>query len=215
MCVGVQSMPKLSQPLVRCVSLEFILPKGMGWGSDHTECSFRYRLGFSVTRTIKFLIGLILLAASFLLWQASQEATVLVEWSTASELDTVGFNLYRADTPQGPFVQVNNALIPASSEPLTGGEYSYRDSGVQPGKTYYYELEEVQSNGGRDRFGPISVQADSGSAAMLMLILGVVLILLLGVGVFFTRRLESRRLESRRSESRRTQGGSSFPGEAR
>jgi len=157
-----------------------------------------------VSRTIKLLIGLILLATVFLLWQASQEATVLVEWSTASELDTVGFNLYRADTPQGPFAQVNSELIPASSEPLTGGEYSYRDGAVQPGKIYYYELEEVQSNGGRDRFGPISVQADSGSAAMLMLILGVVLILLLGVGMFFTRR----------SDSRRTQGGSSFPGEA-
>jgi hypothetical protein len=161
-------------------------------------------LGFSVTRTIKFLIGLILLASVFLLWQASREATVLVEWSTASELDTVGFNLYRADTPGGPFIQVNNELIPASSDPLAGGNYSYPDGAVQPGRTYYYELEEVQSNGGRDRFGPISVQAESGSAARLMLILGVVLILLLGVGMFFARR----------SENRHTQGENSFPGEA-
>lgn len=157
-----------------------------------------------MARTVKFLIGLILLATVFLLWQASREATVLVEWSTASELDTVGFNLYRADTLQGPFVQVNRELIPASSEPLTGGAYSYRDSAVQPGKTYYYELEEVQSNGGRDRFGPISVQADNGSATMLMLILGVVLILLLGVGILITRR----------SGSRHKQRESSSPGEA-
>lgn len=157
-----------------------------------------------MARTVKFLIGLILLATVFLLWQASREATVLVEWSTASELDTVGFNLYRADTPQGPFVQVNRELIPASSEPLTGGTYSYRDGAVQPGKTYYYELEEVQSNGGRDRFGPISVQADSGSATMLMLILGVVLILLLGVGMLFAHR----------SGSRHKQSESSSPGEA-
>lgn len=162
-----------------------------------------------MSRTIKLLIGLILLATVFLLWQASQEATVLVEWSTASELDTVGFNLYRADTPQGPFAQVNSELIPASSEPLTGGDYSYRDSAVQPGKTYYYELEEVQSSGGRDRYGPISVQADSGSATMLMLILGVVLILLLGVGMLFTRRLESRRIDNRRD-----QPGNSSPDEA-
>lgn len=162
-----------------------------------------------MTRTIKFLIGLILLASVFLLWQASREATVLVEWSTASELDTVGFNLYRADIPQGPFVQVNHELIPASSDPLTGGEYSYRDGAVQTSRTYYYELEEVQSNGGRDRFGPISVQAESGSATRLMLILGVVLILLLGLGMFFTRRFESRR-----PESRRDQPGNSSPDEA-
>ncbi len=145
-----------------------------------------------MTRTIKLLIGLTLLAAVFLLWQASREATVLVEWSTASELDTVGFNLYRADIPQGPYVQVNHELIPASSDPLAGGDYSYPDRAVQPGRTYYYELEEVQSNGGRDRFGPISVQAENGSAARLMLILGVVLILLMGVGILYARRSASR-----------------------
>jgi len=169
-----------------------------------SQYTHAHRMDFRVSLTFRILIGLIVLLAILLGWQAYQEATVVVEWSTASELDTVGFNVYRADNPQGPFVQVNSELIPASSEPLTGGAYSFRDSAVKPGITYYYELEEVQSNGGRDRFGPISVQAESGSAAMLMLILGVVLILLLGVGMIF----------SRRSDSRRTQSGSSSPDEA-
>ncbi len=34
------------------------------------------------------------------------KAAVIVEWTTASELDTVGYNLQRGETPVGPFEQV-------------------------------------------------------------------------------------------------------------
>ena len=100
-----------------------------------SQYTHAHRMDFRVSLTFRILIGLIVLLAILLGWQAFQEASVLVEWSTASELDTVGFNLYRADTPQGPFAQVNSELILASSEPLTGGAYSYRDSAVQSGRT--------------------------------------------------------------------------------
>ncbi|HUW95911.1 MAG TPA: hypothetical protein VMW58_08985, partial [Anaerolineae bacterium] len=38
-------------------------------------------------------------------------ATVIVEWTTESEIDLAGFNLYRSDNPQGAFMKVNDALV--------------------------------------------------------------------------------------------------------
>ena len=53
------------------------------------------------------------------------KAEVIVEWTTASELDTVGFNLLRAETQKGPFEQINSNLIPAGSDSLSGSNYNF------------------------------------------------------------------------------------------
>lgn len=109
------------------------------------------------------------IVAGFFAWQGSRQAEVVVEWSTASELDTLGFNLYRSDTSDGSYTKINTALIPGSTDPLTGGSYSYVDDQVQPGITYYYELEDVGASGGSNRFGPIEVIARGGGKIELVL----------------------------------------------
>ena len=125
-------------------------------------------------------------------WWEQRNATVQVEWSTASEMNTAGFNLYRSDNSQGPFVQVNENLIPASSDPLTGGQYRYEDKQVSPGKLYYYQLEEMEMSGASTRFGPISVQASGGSGAVLLVTLAVGM-LVLGVGAWLVARQRDKR----------------------
>ena len=87
-------------------------------------------------------------------------ASVRVEWSTETEMNTAGFNLYRGESADGPFdVKVNEQLIAPSADPMTGGKYQYVDKTARPGVTYYYRLEEVERNGGANNFGPISVRA--------------------------------------------------------
>lgn len=92
-------------------------------------------------------------------WQAWQSPQVVVEWSTATELDTIGYNLYRSETADGEYLQVNPQLIPASTDPLTGGEYEYLDLAVQAGRRYYYLLEDLDAAGNTTRHGPIEVEA--------------------------------------------------------
>lgn len=109
-------------------------------------------------------------------------ATVTVEWDTATEIDTVGFNLYRSTNPEGPFEQVNNELIPSSTDPLVGGAYSYVDTDVSHNTTYYYELEDVNANGSTTRHGPIEVAAaDAGNLPLLGG--GLLAVALLGSGM--------------------------------
>jgi hypothetical protein len=97
---------------------------------------------------------------------ASDSSMVLVEWTTESEVDTAGFNLYRSENPDGPYVKVNAALIPGSSDPILGGKYVYTDTNVVAGHTYYYKLEDVELDGTTTMHGPIEVVAQaSGSSA--------------------------------------------------
>jgi hypothetical protein len=96
-------------------------------------------------------------------------AEVIVEWTTASELDTVGFNLLRAETQNGPFEQINSNLIPAGSDSLTGSNYTFTDSNVQDGITYYYMLEENELTGETNHHGPIVVKAKNTSKLELLI----------------------------------------------
>lgn len=87
---------------------------------------------------------------------------VIVEWTTATELNTAGFNLYRSENAAGPFVKINEQMIPASSDSLVGGKYRFEDTTVMPGKTYYYQLEDVEYGGITTRHGPLVVTVSGG-----------------------------------------------------
>ena len=110
-------------------------------------------------------------AVLFLIWPlaaAAEEPTpaasiVVVEWTTESEVDLAGFNLYRSESPAGPYVKVNASLIPGASDPLLGGQYAYTDTNVVAGRTYYYKLEDVDLDGTTTLHGPIEVVAEAGS----------------------------------------------------
>jgi len=99
------------------------------------------------------------LAIMTVLVLAGCAAPVRVSWQTGTEIDTLGFNLYRGDAAQGPFsTKVNNELIPASADPMAGGVYQFVDSTAQPGRIYFYRLEEVERRGGTNTHGPIEVR---------------------------------------------------------
>ena len=101
-----------------------------------------------------FILGSLwlILAAWLLYYQLNQSASVQIEWDTATELDTDGFNLYRSPTVDGEFVQINDKLIPSKGDGLTGASYTYDDKSVAAGETYYYLLEEVELDASTNRY---------------------------------------------------------------
>ncbi len=71
----------------------------------------------------------------------ANDSRVVVLWETGTEIDNAGFNLYRTTSPDGPWVKINNALIAAEGDPVSGGSYTYVDT---PGRgVFYYRLEDV------------------------------------------------------------------------
>jgi hypothetical protein len=80
---------------------------------------------------------------------------VALAWETGTEVDNAGFNLYRALTQDGPWTQINGALIPAQGDPVSGASYSFTD--VPDYGTFYYQLEDVDLYGVSTMHGPVRV----------------------------------------------------------
>lgn len=77
-------------------------------------------------------------------------------WETATELDILGFNLYRSESGQpGTYVRLNEGLIPsqAPGSPI-GAYYEWNDPAVVAGQTYFYLLEIVDIYGQVTQYGP-------------------------------------------------------------
>jgi hypothetical protein len=82
---------------------------------------------------------------------------VTVSWETASEIDLLGFNLYRAISPDGERVKLNAEVIPLNGPGgVIGSSYTYIDSDVSSDLTYYYWLEGLDlSSRVKEVVGPV------------------------------------------------------------
>ena len=81
---------------------------------------------------------------------------VTLQWTTESEVDNAGFNVYRAESEKGEYIRLNSSLIPAKGSPTQGASYEFLDENVNNRKTYYYKLEDIDVNGKSTMHGPVS-----------------------------------------------------------
>jgi hypothetical protein len=72
------------------------------------------------------------------------------------EIDTAGFNLYRAASADGEYIRINDSLIPAQGSSIQGASYEFIDKDVKNRKTYYYKLEDIDLSGTSTFHGPIA-----------------------------------------------------------
>ena len=97
---------------------------------------------------------------------------IALAWQTASEIDMLGFNLYRAGSPTGLYARLNETLIPSQAPgSLFGSSYYWPDRNVEPGSSYYYWLECVEVNGATTQFGPLEAAARRAFGVYLPMIL--------------------------------------------
>jgi hypothetical protein len=89
--------------------------------------------------------------------------SVILSWETTSEVDNLGFNLYRATSIDGERTKVNAGLIPTLVYPGSpyGAVYSYTDTSLN-NSTYYYWLEDMDINGRTGLTGPESLKLVAG-----------------------------------------------------
>lgn len=145
-------------------------------------------------RNTWWLMSALLILGALLVWyfgMFSVASQVVVRWETASELETAGYNLYRSNSPDGPFTQVNAELIPAKGDQLVGARYELTDTQVVAGETYSYQLEEVTSDGKTSRQGLVSVRVQAGHPMTTWLVGALVFCALLSwiMGLHVGRRL--------------------------
>jgi len=76
----------------------------------------------------------------------------MLNWRPSSSR-IVGYNVYRADKTGGPYLRLNPSPVP---------ETVYKDSGVQPGHTYFYLVTAVDAKGNESGYsnqGPALIPA--------------------------------------------------------
>jgi len=78
---------------------------------------------------------------------APAQGRVVLSWTTGAEVDNYGFNILRSTSPNGPFEQVNPTVIPAMGISPGGATYTFVDSNVLYGITYYYRLDDIDNHG--------------------------------------------------------------------
>jgi hypothetical protein len=81
---------------------------------------------------------------------------VTLIWKTATEIDNAGFNILRAESENGVYIKINDAVIPAKAGGATGASYQFIDTNAKNRTTYYYKLEDIDLNGTSTMHGPVS-----------------------------------------------------------
>ena len=75
--------------------------------------------------------------------------TVLIKWTTESEVDNAGFNILRSQTQTGVFKIINTQLIPGAGTTAERNIYTWTDTTAKPNVVYYYQIEDVSFAGER------------------------------------------------------------------
>jgi len=81
---------------------------------------------------------------------------MLLEWTTASEKGLAAWNVYRAETPGGPFTRLNSVAVPAMGDSASDTGYIFVDDVARPGRRYYYLLEGLTDLGRPQRSHVVS-----------------------------------------------------------
>jgi len=72
-----------------------------------------------------------------------------VHWSTRSEIQSAGFDVFRAERADGDYVKLNDKPIPSAKHSVRTREYEYVDYAIDPCKVYFYYVEAIGEKGNR------------------------------------------------------------------
>ena len=75
--------------------------------------------------------------------------TVVITWSTQSELNNAGFFIKRSRQRDGEFQIINATMILGAGTTSEKQFYTYTDTTAQPNVVYYYQIEDVSLDGNR------------------------------------------------------------------
>jgi len=81
-----------------------------------------------------------------------QRVTNTARWTTASESDTFGYDVYRGDSENGKFTRISKKPILGHGTTSETNKYEFVDDTIDPCKEYYYYVEEITNGGARSKF---------------------------------------------------------------
>ena len=89
--------------------------------------------------------------------EVTDKGDVLLQWITESEIENLGFNLYRSSSQNGDYQRINSAMIPGAGSSPDRHTYSYTDKKPGAGHILWYQLEDVDFTGKSTKHTPVSI----------------------------------------------------------
>ncbi len=80
---------------------------------------------------------------------AHENGEVVIRWTTESELDNAGFNIFRSESWNGEYKQINPQRIQGAGTTGERNTYKWIDTTAKPNVVYYYQIEDVSFAGER------------------------------------------------------------------
>ena len=88
----------------------------------------------------------------------TETGTVVIHWTTQSEVDNAGFNILRSQTRMGEFKVINAQLIPGAGTTAERNTYTWTDTTAKPNVVYYYQIEDVSFDGERQTLATVRLR---------------------------------------------------------
>jgi hypothetical protein len=88
-----------------------------------------------------------------------------LSWKATREEGVYGYVVYRASAREGPFLRVGREIVHVSDEAGETHAYTFTDTTVEAGKTYFYYLDTVSTGGQKARFSGVMAKTIPGVPA--------------------------------------------------
>lgn len=76
-------------------------------------------------------------------------------WTTASEVENFGYDVFRGDLEAGPFTKLTESPLAGAGTTDETKKYEFRDDTIDPCKDYWYYVESISTTGVREKFTPV------------------------------------------------------------
>jgi hypothetical protein len=86
---------------------------------------------------------------------ATSGDNVILKWRTETEVDNLGFAIYRSETKDGNYTKI--AFVKGAGSTAMPTDYKFVDKKAEVGKTYFYYLEDIDIAGTKNRNDIIKV----------------------------------------------------------
>ncbi len=91
-----------------------------------------------------------------------ENGSIVVKWTTESEVDNLGFILERSEEDKASWQIIashtTHDALKGQGNTSSRTEYSFTDRNAEPGKVYWYRLSDVKTNGEITLYAPLSIQ---------------------------------------------------------
>lgn len=87
-----------------------------------------------------------------------------ITWSTASESDNFGYDVYRSESRDGPFVRITSQPVLGAGTTDMPNDYRFVDREIEAGKAYFYYVESISMSGRRKPFTPVMKSRAKGDS---------------------------------------------------